>query len=445
MKPSRLTATKAGLPVTKKKKPIGRVQHAQSNRKDSSSCSGLLLFIIGIFIFATINILQNDSIINIKARISQIHSLPSLPSLPSLYSRQSLRTNVEEVPPSVTNKEDVEVSEIPLKTREVKLETLVDTFRSKSLETEPTSKGSTTSSLTSSLITSKVDKNKNKKKKASRYPKEPDQPYIDYGYERHIKKIIGEKTGVRQDLRVVLPDLDYAPFTRPPGDPSNILGAPRAYVAVRERLEHLPLLSYLKDNKQGEPSLESTMMYLHTLPMCADKPVFLTMATVGDDLYWQLIENYVYTMVKFDTVECSIVVCVSDPKCVRLCDENFFPCFNFKSEVNPLPSVMEQIGELKLFHVPRALESGVDVFMLDLDVGFLYSPMVLVKAFYATPHVDIFVQEDIIWVMNRSAAAWKTWTSQMLPNIGMFLCRGNNKTARVFSIAWGHYNNVSQC
>jgi hypothetical protein len=301
------------------------------------------------------------------------------------------------------------------------------------------------SGSSSSSSSNSSQKNNKSKKKASRYPKEPDQPYIDYGYERHIRKIPGEKTGVRQDLRVILPDLDYAPFTRPPGDPSNVLGAPRAYVAVRKRLEDLPLLSFLRDTttKQGgQSSLESTMVYLHSLPMCADKPVFLTMATVGDDLYWQLIENYVYTMVKFDTVECSIVVCVSDPKCVRLCDENFFPCFNFKSEVNPLPSVMEQIGELKLFHVPRALESGVDVFMLDLDVGFLYSPMVLVKAFYATPHVDIFVQEDIIWVMNRSAAAWKTWTSQMLPNIGMFLCRGNNKTARVFSIAWGHYNNV---
>lgn len=34
----------------------------------------------------------------------------------------------------------------------------------------------------------------------------------------------------------------------------------------------------------------------------------------------------------------------------------------------------------------------VDVFMLDLDVGFLESPRHMVKAFVETPIVDIFVQ-----------------------------------------------------
>jgi len=35
---------------------------------------------------------------------------------------------------------------------------------------------------------------------------------------------------------------------------------------------------------------------------------------------------------------------------------------------------MEQIGEVKLLHIPRALQRGVDIFMLDLDVGFLANP-----------------------------------------------------------------------
>jgi hypothetical protein len=34
----------------------------------------------------------------------------------------------------------------------------------------------------------------------------------------------------------------------------------------------------------------------------------------------------------------------------------------------------------------------VDVFMLDLDVGFLESPKHMVQAFVETPIVDIFVQ-----------------------------------------------------
>eukprot|EP01034_Spumella_vulgaris_P027166 gene27166-33849_t len=163
------------------------------------------------------------------------------------------------------------------------------------------------------------------------------------------------------------------------------------------------------------------------------------MATVHDDLYWQLIENFMYTMVKFNISACSIVICVSDPKCMKLCDEAHFPCYNYVEHVTPLPSVMEQIAAVKLLHVPKALTRGVDVFMLDLDVGFLEDPVHMVEAFRETPIVDIMVQEDYIFIMNRTKAGWKTWFTEPLPNIGLFLCRGNNKTARVFDLAWGRY------
>lgn len=69
-------------------------------------------------------------------------------------------------------------------------------------------------------------------------------------------------------------------------------------------------------------------------------------------------------MVKFDLVECAMVICVSDPKCLNLCHLSDFPCYPFQSTVSPRPSVMEQIGELKLSYIPRALLLGVDVFML---------------------------------------------------------------------------------
>ena len=82
---------------------------------------------------------------------------------------------------------------------------------------------------------------------------------------------------------------------------------------------------------------------------------------------------------------------------------------------------------------------GVDVFMLDLDVGFLANPNFLLKVYRETPIVDIFVQEDFIYLMNRTTAGWKTWYTEPLPNIGMFLCRGNNKTAKVFDIALQNY------
>ena len=53
---------------------------------------------------------------------------------------------------------------------------------------------------------------------------------------------------------------------------------------------------------------------------------------------------------------------------------------------------MEQIAAIKLYHIPKALLRGVDVFMLDLDVGFLSSPISIINAFYETPDIDIIVQ-----------------------------------------------------
>ena len=36
----------------------------------------------------------------------------------------------------------------------------------------------------------------------------------------------------------------------------------------------------------------------------------------------------------------------------------------------------------------------------------------------------------------------KVWFTDMLPNIGLFLCRGNSKTAEVFRLAWKKYEVV---
>jgi hypothetical protein len=278
---------------------------------------------------------------------------------------------------------------------------------------------------------------KERSKSGKRDPLAP----LDNGPEPHIQFIHGEKDGtIKQDMRVVLFDSEVAELsakTRQHGTDSKGAGAPNAYKVAVERLKALPLFTYQSQTPQS--SLEATMEYLSALPQCNQKPIFLSMASVGDELYWQLIENFVYTMTKFNTVECSLVICVSDANCMKMCANLHFPCYDFKSAVRPLPSVMEQIGEVKLYHVPKALEKGVDVFMLDLDVGFLNDPMSMVRAFYATPKIDIMVQEDMIFIMNRSKAGWKTWFTQPLPNIGLFLCRGNEKTKKVFDIAWSKY------
>jgi hypothetical protein len=41
--------------------------------------------------------------------------------------------------------------------------------------------------------------------------------------------------------------------------------------------------------------------------------------------------------------------------------------------------------------------------------------------------------------MNRTKAGWGQYFTEPLPNIGLFLCRGNNRTARVFELAWNKY------
>jgi hypothetical protein len=192
--------------------------------------------------------------------------------------------------------------------------------------------------------------------------------------------------------------------------------------------------------------MEAAMAYMQGQPQCANRPIFMTMASVGHELYWQLVENFVYTMAKFGLSDCSIVICMSDPNCMKKCDDWNFPCFDWTFEQQypgvKRPPMMEQIAILKLRHLPKALEIGVDVFMLDLDVGFLASPVPLIDVFNdpINAKVDIFVQEDMIFIMNRTKIGWKTWFTEPLPNIGLFLVRGNKRTASIFHRAWSQYD-----
>jgi hypothetical protein len=42
------------------------------------------------------------------------------------------------------------------------------------------------------------------------------------------------------------------------------------------------------------------------------------------------IENFIYTMAKFNVSACTLMVCVSDPKCMQLCAAADFPCYDFQ-------------------------------------------------------------------------------------------------------------------
>lgn len=194
--------------------------------------------------------------------------------------------------------------------------------------------------------------------------------------------------------------------------------------------------------------LDEIVHGLYTSESCGGRPVFMGMASVGSHFYRQMVENFVYTMVKFNLSDCTLLICVTDPTCMDLCRRSSFPCYDFQYHLyhdSSVPkSTMEQIALLKLFHVPKALHRGVDVFTVDLDVGFLDDPMLLVKDRIRYPHVDIFVQMDISFVMNRTVAGWRTWYTQRMPNIGLMLVRGNSKTVRMFQRAYTDYGTMKE-
>lgn len=265
------------------------------------------------------------------------------------------------------------------------------------------------------------------------------------------------KPEIKQNRRVEIDLSLYARPVRPPGPASGIFGKPRAYMLALAALEKHPLHLLLPPSDPVQSSqlhlrhtrnvtrdtLEGALGYLQNTPQCRASPIFLTMANAGDELYWQLIENFIYSTAKFGVSDCAFVICVSDPHCMDMCKASLFPCFDYRYTLSlPPPSVMEQIAAVKLYHIPKALGSGVNVFMLDLDVGFLQTPELLITPFRETPTIDVFVQLDFLFIMNRTKAGWKSWFTEPLPNIGLFLCRGNEKVRDVFDIAWKKYQTM---
>jgi hypothetical protein len=82
---------------------------------------------------------------------------------------------------------------------------------------------------------------------------------------------------------------------------------PLEYIKAQGRLkEHT--LQLLSPSALSTMKLEDVIDRLHSHPACASLPVIVSMATVFSDLYWQLIENFIYTMVKFDLIQCALMV-----------------------------------------------------------------------------------------------------------------------------------------
>jgi hypothetical protein len=157
-------------------------------------------------------------------------------------------------------------------------------------------------------------------------------------------------------------DLDLnTPFVFYHSNVSTII--PAALSDARKVLDNHPFHRLPQNNSVDKMLLEDALFYLSSQPQCKRIPIFTSMAQIGSDLYWQLIQNFVYTMVKFGLSDCAVMICVTDQFCMEMCAKSGFPCLYydhglFNPDI-PLPSALEQIAQLKLLHLPKALKLGV--------------------------------------------------------------------------------------
>jgi hypothetical protein len=82
---------------------------------------------------------------------------------------------------------------------------------------------------------------------------------------------------------------------------------------------------------------------------------------------------------------------------MKKCQDADFPCFNYIYESPTAPTfeqvhasllsclILPQVAAIKLKHTALALDKGVTVMLLDLDVGFLRDPMVLLEGSELSP------------------------------------------------------------
>lgn len=194
--------------------------------------------------------------------------------------------------------------------------------------------------------------------------------------------------------------------------------------------------------------LHDYMKYLSSKKQCVNKPVVISMARVKSPLYWQLIENFFYTMLKYDMINCAVMVCISEEECMRRCKDFSFPCYDFQPSI-PSDNVMHQIAEIKLLHISKALEVGVNIMILDLDVAFLESPMRLLEGFFENPFEQVRTQTDIGHVQEwrpkfKGTPLYGTWFTTPRANFGLYLVKAHPLSIKSFKCGWKNYLKVDQ-
>ena len=172
---------------------------------------------------------------------------------------------------------------------------------------------------------------------------------------------------------------------------------------------------------------------------CRNQPIYLTMARVKSQLYWELVENFFGTMKKFGHGSCALMICISDPYCVYLCGLHKFNCYDYVHH-DSSAHTMEQVATVKLLYVGIALELGAHIFLLDLDVGFLRDPDILIQGFFENDHEQIRSQMDVGYSHRKHEA--RTQYTHPRPNFGCFLVKSHVMAVMAFRRAWQAYLNT---
>ena len=68
---------------------------------------------------------------------------------------------------------------------------------------------------------------------------------------------------------------------------------------------------HISRNFPKDIRLDKYMKRLSASKQCRGKPLFVTMARVKSDLYWQLIENFFFTMYRYGHTDCAVMICIS--------------------------------------------------------------------------------------------------------------------------------------
>jgi hypothetical protein len=76
-------------------------------------------------------------------------------------------------------------------------------------------------------------------------------------------------------------------------------------------------------------SIEEVLFRMHQRQECQGLPIFITMAKIASPIYAQLVENFQFTMIRYDLLGCSLLICLNDPSCVTFCGDSSFPCFDY--------------------------------------------------------------------------------------------------------------------